>query len=112
MVKKLPGMDDESTAAMAAQFTEGVEMGFLQDVEIWKNKAPIDNPPLLSEEDGPVYQLRRWYNQFYTDVENVTEDMTKRFEFEIDTTRAVESWKREVAENVAARDAQALETTS
>ncbi len=45
MVKKLPGMDDESTAAMAAQFTEGVEMGFLQDVEIWKNKAPIDNPP-------------------------------------------------------------------
>ncbi|MFI2533580.1 3-ketosteroid-9-alpha-hydroxylase, partial [Rhodococcus erythropolis] len=111
MVKKLPGMDDESTAAMAAQFTEGVEMGFLQDVEIWKNKAPIDNP-LLSEEDGPVYQLRRWYNQFYTDVENVTEDMTKRFEFEIDTTRAVESWKREVAENVAARDAQALETTS
>lgn len=111
MVKKLPGMDDEATAAMAAQFTEGVEMGFLQDVEIWKNKAPIDNP-LLSEEDGPVYQLRRWYNQFYTDVENVTEDMTKRFEFEIDTTRAVESWKREVAENVAARDAQALETTS
>ena len=111
MVKKLPGMDDESTAAMAAQFTEGVEMGFLQDVEIWKNKAPIDNP-LLSAEDGPVYQLRRWYNQFYTDVENVTEDMTKRFEFEIDTTRAVESWKREVAENVAARDAQALETTS
>ena len=86
LVKKLPGMDDEATAAMAAQFTEGVEMGFLQDVEIWKNKAPIDNP-LLSEEDGPVYQLRRWYNQFYTDVENVTEDMTKRFEFEIDTTR-------------------------
>ena len=111
MVKKLPGMDDESTAAMAAQFTEGVEMGFLQDVEIWKNKAPIDNP-LLSEEDGPVYQLRRWYNQFYTDVENVTEDITKRFDFEIDSTRAVESWKREVAENVAARDAQALETTS
>lgn len=85
--------------------------GFLQDVEIWKNKAPIDNP-LLSEEDGPVYQLRRWYNQFYTDVEDVTEDMTKRFEFEIDTTRAVASWKQEVAENVAAREAQAPQTTS
>jgi 3-ketosteroid 9alpha-monooxygenase subunit A len=111
MVKKLPGMSDEDTAAMAAQFTEGVETGFLQDVEIWKNKAPIDNP-LLSEEDGPVYQLRRWYNQFYTDVEDVTEDMTKRFEFEIDTTRAVASWKQEVAENVAAREAQAPQTTS
>ncbi|MGG7102240.1 Rieske 2Fe-2S domain-containing protein [Rhodococcus sp. 24CO] len=111
MVKKLPGMSDEDTAAMAAQFTEGVETGFLQDVEIWKNKAPIDNP-LLSEEDGPVYQLRRWYNQFYTDIEDVTEDMTKRFEFEIDTTRAVASWKQEVADNVAARETQAPQTTS
>ncbi len=83
-----------------AQFAEGVEMGFEQDVEIWKNKAPIDNP-LLSEEDGPVYQLRRWYQQFYVDVEDITEDMTKRFEFEIDTTRAVASWEQEVAENMA-----------
>ncbi len=111
MVKKLPGVSDEEMTAMAEQFTEGVETGFLQDVEIWKNKAPIDNP-LLSEEDGPVYQLRRWYNQFYTDIEDVTEDMTKRFEFEIDTTRAVASWKQEVAENVAAREAQAPQTTS
>ena len=85
---------------MAEKFTEGVTLGFEQDVEIWKNKARIDNP-LLSEEDGPVYQLRRWYQQFYEDVENVTEDMTKRFEFEIDTTRAVQSWEAEVAENIA-----------
>jgi hypothetical protein len=74
--------------------------GLEQDVEIWTNKAPIDNP-LLSEEDGPVYQLRRWYQQFYVDVEDITEDMTKRFEFEIDTTRAVTSWQKEVAENLA-----------
>ena len=44
-----------------------VKMGFEQDVAIWKNKARIDNP-LLCEEDGPVYQLRRWYEQFYVDV--------------------------------------------
>ncbi|MFC7448442.1 Rieske 2Fe-2S domain-containing protein [Rhodococcus daqingensis] len=100
MVKKPQGMSDEAAEGMAKQFAEGVEMGFEQDVKIWKNKAPIDNP-LLSEEDGPVYQLRRWYKQFYVDVEDVTEDMTKRFEFEIDTDRAVQSWEAEVAENIA-----------
>ncbi|MEV0768795.1 Rieske 2Fe-2S domain-containing protein [Nocardia salmonicida] len=100
MVKKPAGMSDEDANAMAAQFAQGVEYGFEQDVEIWKNKAPIDNP-LLSEEDGPVYQLRRWYKQFYVDVDDVTEDMTKRFEFEIDTDRAVTSWEAEVADNIA-----------
>ncbi|MBD1319621.1 Rieske 2Fe-2S domain-containing protein [Gordonia hankookensis] len=100
MVKKPEGMSDEAAAGMAAQFAQGVEMGFEQDIEIWKNKAPIDNP-LLSEEDGPVYQLRRWYEQFYVDVDEVTDDMTNRFEFEIDTERAVQSWEAEVAENIA-----------
>jgi 3-ketosteroid 9alpha-monooxygenase subunit A len=78
-----------------------VEKGFLQDVEIWRNKTKIDNP-LLCEEDGPVYQLRRWYEQFYVDVADVTPEMTQRFEFEIDTTRAVDFWQKEVAENLAA----------
>ncbi len=105
MVKKLPGLTDAEADEMAAQFAAGVEIGFEQDVEIWKNKTSIDNP-LLSEEDGPVYQLRRWYNQFYVDVEDVTDDMTKRFEFELDTTRAVSSWKQEVDENLAKMGAE------
>lgn len=96
MVKKPEGLSDEVANGMAAQFAEGVELGFKQDVDIWLNKSRIDNP-LLSEEDGPVYQLRRWYQQFYVDVEDITDDMTKRFEFEIDTTRAVQSWEAEVA---------------
>ncbi|MGB3301588.1 Rieske 2Fe-2S domain-containing protein [Gordonia sp. (in: high G+C Gram-positive bacteria)] len=100
-VKKPAGISDERANAMAQKFTDGVKVGFEQDVAIWLDKAPIDNP-LLSEEDGPVYQLRRWYQQFYTDIADVTEDMTKRFEFEIDTTRAVESWQAEVDENIAA----------
>ncbi|MBF4479367.1 3-ketosteroid 9alpha-monooxygenase subunit A [Rhodococcus rhodochrous J3] len=108
MVKKLPGLSDAEADEMAAQFAAGVEVGFEQDVEIWKNKAPIDNP-LLSEEDGPVYQLRRWYKQFYVDVDDVTEDMTRRFEFEIDTDRAVSSWKREVEENIARASADQVD---
>ena len=100
IVKKVPGLSEEENAALGAQFVQGVELGFEQDVEIWKNKARIDNP-LLCEEDGPVYQQRRWYEQFYVAVEDITDSMVQRFEFELDTTRAVQSWEAEVAENIA-----------
>src|SRR5713101_7744083 len=63
--------------------------------------------PLLCAEDGPVYQLRRWYEQFYLDVEDVAPDMVARYEFEVDTTRAVAEWEAEVAENLAGRQAEA-----
>ncbi|MDI9915126.1 Rieske 2Fe-2S domain-containing protein [Rhodococcus sp. IEGM 1379] len=103
MVKKLPGLSDEEAEGMAQAFGAGTEATFEQDVEIWKNKAPIDNP-LLCEEDGPVYQLRRWYQQFYVDVEDVTDDMVRRFEFEIDLTRSNENWDEEMAANIAAKN--------
>jgi len=109
IVKKIPGLSEEENAALGARFVEGVELGFEQDVEIWKSKARIDNP-LLSEEDGPVYQQRRWYEQFYVDVEDISDDMIRRFEFEIDTTRAVESWEAEVAENMAGAEPAVGET--
>jgi 3-ketosteroid 9alpha-monooxygenase subunit A len=102
MVKKLPGVDDEMANKIAGKFAKSFKVGFEQDVAIWKNKTRIDNP-LLCEEDGPVYQLRRWYEQFYVDAGEVTEDMTARFEFEIDTSHAVETWEQEVAENLRRR---------
>jgi 3-ketosteroid 9alpha-monooxygenase subunit A len=102
IVRKPPGVSDADADRIAAKFAKGTGVGFLQDVEIWKNKTRIDNP-LLCEEDGPVYQLRRWYEQFYVDVEDVTEDMTKRFEFEVDTARAVQAWEEEVADNLQRR---------
>ncbi len=103
IVKKLPGMTDAEAEAMAALTVQGLSVGFEQDVEIWRNKTRIENP-LLCEEDGPVYQLRRWYQQFYVDVEEVRDEMVQRFEFEIDTERAVEFWNKEVAENLALRE--------
>jgi 3-ketosteroid 9alpha-monooxygenase subunit A len=104
-VKKLPGLPKEKADKVAGKLARSFGVGFLQDVEIWRNKTRIDNP-LLCEEDGPVYQLRRWYEQFYVDVEDVTDEMTDRFEFEVDTTRANEAWEREVAENLARREAE------
>jgi len=100
MVKKIEGLDDAAAHKVAQKFTDLFAEGFMQDVWIWQNKSPIQNP-LLCEEDGPVYQLRRWYQQFYVDVADITPEMTARFEFEVDTTKANEYWRAEVAENLA-----------
>ena len=98
MVKKIPGLDDLTNAKIASKMTRLIGEGFLADVQIWQHKTRIDNP-LLCEEDGPVYQLRRWYDQFYADVAEVDPESIQRFEFEIDTTRAVEFWQRQLVED-------------
>jgi 3-ketosteroid 9alpha-monooxygenase subunit A len=99
IVKRLPGLSPEQADKFANRFATWVGVGFEQDVEIWKHKSRIDNP-LLCAEDGPVYQLRRWYEQFYVDAEDVTEEMVARFEYEVDTSRAVKTWEAEVAGNL------------
>lgn len=106
IVQKMPGTDDATALATAHMMGEFIRLGFEQDVEIWKNKTRIDNP-LLCEEDGPVYQLRRWYEQFYVDVADIKPEMVERFEHELDTTMPNESWRAEVAENLARREADA-----
>jgi 3-ketosteroid 9alpha-monooxygenase subunit A len=107
IVKKLPGLTSEQADRAAIKFANSLTVGFEQDVEVWKNKTRIDNP-LLCAEDGPVYQLRRWYEQFYVDTADVTEEMVARFEFELDTRRANEHWQAEVAENLARRAAESV----
>lgn len=102
IVKKAGGLSDELAMQTAVALGDWVKIGFEQDVAIWKTKARIDNP-LLCEEDGPVYQLRRWYEQFYVDVADVADDMVDRFEYEIDTESAQLAWRREIEENVAAQ---------
>ncbi|WP_067692226.1 Rieske 2Fe-2S domain-containing protein [Nocardia jejuensis] len=104
IAKRPSGVSPEQAEEIAQKFVGGLGKGFEQDANIWKRKSRINNP-LLCEEDGPVYQLRRWYEQFYTDAADVTEEMTTRFEFEVDTTRAVAAWEVEVADNLAKRAA-------
>jgi 3-ketosteroid 9alpha-monooxygenase subunit A len=106
VVKLPPGLPKDRADRVAAKFAKFIGLGFEQDVEIWKHKARVDNP-LLCAEDGAVYQLRRWYEQFYTDVEAIAPDMVARYEFEVDTTRAVAGWEAEVAENLARQQAEA-----
>ena len=102
IVERSDRLQGEAAEGLARKLAEFIKIGFEQDVAIWKTKARIDNP-LLCEEDGPVYQLRRWYEQFYVDAADVTPEMSDRFEYEIDTTRPTEAWRREVEENLARR---------
>ncbi|MFV8053631.1 Rieske 2Fe-2S domain-containing protein [Mycobacterium sp. 48b] len=102
IVKKADGISGELALQNAIALGDWVKIGFEQDVAIWKTKARIDNP-LRCEEDGPVYQLRRWYEQFYVDAGDVAADMVDRFEYEIDTTSAQRAWAQEIEDNIAAR---------
>ena len=102
VVEKSEFLPEDLAVQTAIALGDFVKMGFEQDVAIWRSKARIDNP-LLVEEDGPVYQLRRWYEQFYVDLADVTPEMVDRFEFELDTTRPSEAWMKEIHDNLAAR---------
>lgn len=106
IVEKPKGLDEAMSDKLSDAMVAGVSKGFLQDVEIWKHKTRIENP-LLVEEDGAVYQMRRWYQQFYVDVADISPDMVERFELEIDTTPANEKWKVEVEENLKRQADQA-----
>ncbi|MET0699781.1 MAG: Rieske 2Fe-2S domain-containing protein [Mycobacterium sp.] len=106
-VREMPGLPADKAEKLAAGMNRSFGEGFLDDVEIWKNKTRIDNP-LLTEEDGAVYQHRRWYEQFYVDVADVSADMTDRFEMEVDTTHANVEWQLEVSENLERRTGQSV----
>jgi 3-ketosteroid 9alpha-monooxygenase subunit A len=95
IVKRIPGLDDETMGKVARKMTRLIGAGFLEDVKIWQHKTRIENP-LLCEADGPVYQLRRWYEQFYVDVDDILPEMVERFEFEVDATKAVSAWQEQL----------------
>ncbi|MGV9409608.1 Rieske 2Fe-2S domain-containing protein [Nocardia sp. NPDC003693] len=101
---KPQGLPDDAAEMLVATMEESISAGFLQDVEIWKHKSKIDNP-LLCEDDGPVYHLRRWYEQFYVDVADIDPKAVQRLEFEVDTSKANQAWEVEVQDNLARRAA-------
>ena len=81
-------------------------------VNLLGGKEEVVFPKLLAaamqlvEEDGAVYQMRRWYQQFYVDVADVSAEMVDRFEIEVDTTAANEKWHVEVEENLKVQEAE------
>jgi len=96
LTRKDPDLSEgENQMRHEANFTQGRDATF-QDVHIWKNKARIDNP-MLSETDGPIYHLRKWYDQFYVDVADVPPQATAFFRKEVDLNHANQVWNAEIA---------------
>jgi len=44
---------------------DALQSGYFQDVAIWEHKL-WRNQPVLCDGDGPIHDLRRWYEQFYS----------------------------------------------
>lgn len=83
MVRKVPSLNEEQNQALAAKYVELTIQAFTEDVAVWHNKIRVDNP-LLCAGDGPVLQLREWYEQFYTDQRSVPAKLAQRRVIEID----------------------------
>lgn len=81
MLKKNPNLSEKQNQALVDEYTRMSVASFEQDIEIWNNKIRVDNP-LMCDGDGPINLLRKWYSQFYMDVEDIPESITKYKEHE------------------------------
>ena len=79
MVKKIPGWSEEQNRALAQDYVLRNRDAFYQDVVIWQHKIRVDKP-VLAEGDGPVYQLRDWYAQFFMDEDSMPASIAERSE--------------------------------
>jgi 3-ketosteroid 9alpha-monooxygenase subunit A len=56
--------DEEKDALYADKYVENMREGFFQDIRIWEHMQ-FRERPVLCAGDGPLMQLRRWYQDFY-----------------------------------------------
>ncbi len=63
-MKALP--DENATDSISELNDRITNEQFAQDVAIWENKIYRERP-MLTKNDGPVRQYRRWFRQFYSD---------------------------------------------
>jgi 3-ketosteroid 9alpha-monooxygenase subunit A len=81
MIRKDLALSEDENCAIADVYVEQARRSFFQDVEIWHNKTHIDHP-VLCDGDGPIYQLREWYRQFYTDMLDLPPHLDRKKIFE------------------------------
>ncbi|HQR03057.1 MAG: Rieske 2Fe-2S domain-containing protein [Proteobacteria bacterium] len=82
-VKRVPGLTKAENQSLIDTYVRLAQEALTQDVEIWDNKRRIDNP-VLCEMDGPIYQARKWYDQFFVPVSEVSEESTRVQTYEMD----------------------------
>lgn len=76
-VRALKELSFSQNQKLIAEYIANGQETFFQDLRIWNNKRKVDNP-LLCDGDGPLYQLRDWYNQFYVDRDQVPAHLAKK----------------------------------
>ena len=74
MLKKDGALSTKENDAMVAEYTQMSIDSFVQDVEIWNTKVRVDNP-IMCDGDGPLNMLRKWYEQFYMDRDDITNEL-------------------------------------
>ncbi len=100
LTRRDPELDEAANEVRHQENFELLRFSTFQDVDIWKNKARIDNP-MLSETDGPIYRLRQWYDQFYMNVSDIPPQSTAFFKKVVDLEHTKDVWKPEPAPDVA-----------
>lgn len=96
-VKALPELSFADNQKMIAEYIENGQETFFQDLKIWDTKKRVNNPILCSG-DGPLYQLREWYNQFYVDRKDVPISLNKKDIYISKARDDTEKWINEVHE--------------
>lgn len=91
IVQHTESISGRMAQSIANHFADVVTLGFEQDIKIWSSKRWVEKP-LLCDADGPIYQLRDWYQQFYE-----APGSRPPFDevFELDTSNAVLHWTAE-----------------
>ncbi len=64
--------DAETNSNVAQAFVREVDRQFMEDMPVWEHKAHITRPA-LADTDGPFMAFRRWYQQFYAEVDPSTD---------------------------------------
>ena len=64
----LPKQQTEEHKLYARGFRDEVVFQVGQDIPIWENKAYLESP-VLCDGDGPIAKYRKWFQQFYGDIE-------------------------------------------
>ncbi|MCO5785251.1 3-ketosteroid-9-alpha-hydroxylase [Pseudomonas sp. G11-1] len=94
-VKAVPELSFSENQKLMAEYIANGQETFFQDLRIWDTKKRVNNPVLCSG-DGPVYQLREWYDQFYIDRADVPESVFKKKVFVSRQNSDTENWIRRV----------------
>jgi 3-ketosteroid 9alpha-monooxygenase subunit A len=69
LIFSMKALPDEGATESISELNDRItNEQFTQDVPIWENKV-YRQRPMITKIDGPVAQYRRWFRQFYSDVE-------------------------------------------